>query len=63
MIARICKWCGHACYNPIKTRYGYYCNVTHAEKGAEYRTKEIAEDKAREIRKLERKLSRLKGKK
>lgn len=63
MIVRICKWCGHPTHNPIKTRYGYYCSTTHAEKGAEYRTKEIAEEKAKEIRRLEKKLAKLKGKK
>lgn len=63
MIVRLCKWCGHPAYGAIKTRYGYYCSVTHAEKGAEFRTKQIAEEKAREIRKLEKKLAKLKEKK
>lgn len=62
MIVKRCKWCGHIAYDPVKTRYGYYCNITHAEKGAEYRTKEIAEEKAKEIRKLEQKLAKLRKK-
>lgn len=63
MIVRRCKWCGSDTYDPVKTKYGYFCDKSQAAKYAEYRTKEIAEEKAKEIKKLEKKLAKLRGKK
>jgi len=43
----------------VHNKYGYFCNKSHAEKGAEYRRNQIAKETARKKAKLQKKLRKL----